>query len=114
MSTKDKINIVASENMTNKDIIQYLALNNDKNYNLLKCTEELSELQTILLQNINKENAEDQIKAIVLESEKLRVQKNIKKVKKNILPYNFQKLIARFRLLLACICLCFCSDRSVF
>ena len=55
MSTKDKINIVASENMTNKDIIQYLALNNDKNYNLLKCTEELSELQTILLQNINKE-----------------------------------------------------------
>ena len=55
MSTKDKINIVASENMTNKDVIQYLALNNDKNYNLLKCTEELSELQTILLQNINKE-----------------------------------------------------------
>lgn len=55
MSLKDKINIVASENMTNKDIIQYLALNNDKNYNLLKCTEELSELQTILLQNINKE-----------------------------------------------------------
>ena len=55
MSTKEKINIVASENMTNKDIIQYLALNNDKNYNLLKCTEELSELQTILLQNINKE-----------------------------------------------------------
>lgn len=55
MSLKDKINIVASENMTNKDVIQYLALNNDKNYNLLKCTEELSELQTILLQNINKE-----------------------------------------------------------
>ena len=55
MSLKEKINIVASENMTNKDIIQYLALNNDKNYNLLKCTEELSELQTILLQNINKE-----------------------------------------------------------
>lgn len=55
MSTKDKIELVASENMTNKDVIQYLALNNDKNYNLLKCTEELSELQTILLQNINKE-----------------------------------------------------------
>ena len=55
MSLKEKINIVASENMTNKDVIQYLALNNDKNYNLLKCTEELSELQTILLQNINKE-----------------------------------------------------------
>ena len=55
MNLKEKINIVASENMTNKDIIQYLALNNDKNYNLLKCTEELSELQTILLQNINKE-----------------------------------------------------------
>ena len=55
MNLKEKINIVASENMTNKDVIQYLALNNDKNYNLLKCTEELSELQTILLQNINKE-----------------------------------------------------------
>ena len=55
MNLKDKINIVASENMTNKDVIQYLALNNDKNYNLLKCAEELSELQTILLQNINKE-----------------------------------------------------------
>ena len=55
MSLKEKINMVASENMTNKDVIQYLALNNDKNYNLLKCTEELSELQTILLQNINKE-----------------------------------------------------------
>ncbi len=55
MSLKEKIKIVASENMTNKDVIQYLALNNDKNYNLLKCAEELSELQTILLQNINKE-----------------------------------------------------------
>lgn len=55
MSLKEKINIVASENMTNKEVIQYLALNNDKNYNLLKCAEELSELQTILLQNINKE-----------------------------------------------------------
>ena len=55
MSTQDKIEITASENMTNKEVIQYLALNNDKDYNLLKCAEELSELQTILLQNINKE-----------------------------------------------------------
>ena len=29
MSLKEKINIVASENMTNKDVIQYLALNNE-------------------------------------------------------------------------------------
>lgn len=67
--------------------------------NLLNNKNDISKLKGFILdsavkgllikQNINKENAEDQIKAIVLESEKLRVQKNIKKVKKNILPYNF-------------------------
>ena len=59
MNLKDKIELVASENMTDKEVIQYLALNNNKKYNLLKCAEELSELQTVLLQNINKEKEID-------------------------------------------------------
>lgn len=47
--------------MTDKELIKYLADNNDRNYNLLKASEECQELSLILTQFISKGTSDEKI-----------------------------------------------------
>lgn len=77
--------------MTNKEIINYLVKTNESKFQILKACEELSELNTILLQDITKEGRKtiqqdiiDEIGDVIIRMKILKKIYGKKKVNKRI------------------------------